>query len=254
MLFPDPQLSDCNLRPRARARRITGWPSYGSKSRQRAVSGVRFRPGSAMRWLPGIMRLEALAWIAISFAIASASFPTGACARSARCADETLACCVVAADFSWISKMSLAGTGRVIVLPAAASGDSLGHGACCGNGTAPRASRLGARTISAATSRPRTNPILQARAMSPRGQTRNWEFSASAKSPRFPRPDATAIAAARSASSAVPASPAPRGRCDSRAPSVHAGCAAERRRSRLDVMQQQDAFALGLDPLHCEIV
>ena len=39
--------------------------------------------GLAMRWLPGIMRLEALAWIAISFAMASASFPTGACVRSA---------------------------------------------------------------------------------------------------------------------------------------------------------------------------
>jgi hypothetical protein len=49
------------------------WPSRFAAP-QCAVSGTRFRRGSAMRWLPGIMRLEAPAWTAISFAMASASF------------------------------------------------------------------------------------------------------------------------------------------------------------------------------------
>ena len=62
-------------------------------------------------------------------------------------------------------------------------------------------------------------------------QGQSSEFSASAKSPPSRTADATAIAAARSASPAAPALPAPRERCDSRAPSARAGCAAEPRPS-----------------------
>ncbi len=76
----------------------------------------------------------------------------------------------------------------------------------------------------------RTNPKRRAREVSRRWQRRNREFSASAKSRSLPRPDATAIAAVRSASSAVRASPARHERCDSPAPSAHAGFSAAPRR------------------------
>lgn len=50
---------------------------------QRAVNGTRFRPGSAIGRLPGIMRLEALASTEISFAMPSVSPAAGAGVRSA---------------------------------------------------------------------------------------------------------------------------------------------------------------------------